>query len=156
MPLLGSKSPLSSKFYKVIVFLTISASLGLSHSHGSAEEPSHRLPDFQADDPLIAFSRRWDVNGDRVYTCDEWRQFASKLFQKADVNRDKRLDKTEIPLLVSAERIFAEMSFAYFDTNGDGAIDRVEFINAPNPFFVIYDIDKDCRVTAAEQGNGGR
>ncbi len=145
-----------SMFSKAMSVVTISISLCLPYSHGNAQEPSQRLPDFQADDPLVTFSRRWDVNGDRVYTCDEWRLFASTLFQTADANRNKLLEKTEIPLLVSVDRIFSGISFTYFDENGDGVIDRAEFINAPNPFFVIYDTDRDCRVTAAEQANGRR
>lgn len=156
MPLLNSNTSMSSVTYKVIFAFAIGISLNLAHSRSGAQEPSYRQPDFPADDPLIAFSRRWDIDGDRVYTCDEWRLFASTLFQTADADRDKLLEKAEIPLLVAAERIFSGISFTYFDANGDGVIDRAEFTNAPNPFFVIYDIDKDCRVTAAEQANGRR
>lgn len=147
---------MQSMFSKAISVLAISISLCLPNSRGNAQEPSQRLPDFQADDPLLTFSRRWDFNGDRVYTCDEWRLFASTLFQTIDTNRNKLVEKAEIPLLISVDRIFSGVSFAYFDENGDGAINRAEFINAPNPFLVIYDIDRDCRVTAAEQTNGSR
>lgn len=145
-----------SMFSRAMPALTISLSLCLPYSHGNAQEPSERMPEFQADDPLIAFSRRWDVNGDRVLTCDEWRLFASALFQTIDANRSKLLEKTEIAFLGSVDRIFSGISLTYFDENGDGVIDRAEFINAPNPFFVIYDTDGDCRVTAAEQANGRR
>lgn len=156
MPFLDSNEYTSSSFAKLIFAFTISASLNLPYSDSNAQEPLHRLPDFQAEDPLITFSRSWDVNGDRVFTCDEWSLFASTLFQAADANRDKVLEKTEIPLLVSAHRIFSGISFVYFDANSDGVIDRAEFVGAPNPFFVIYDTDKDCRVTAAELASGGR
>jgi len=141
-------------FSKAIFALTISCSLTLTHSHGNAQESPRRPSELQADDPLIAFSRRWDINGDHVYTCDEWRLFMSKVFHTADVNRSRLLEMAESASVAAADPIFSELSLTYFDANGDGVIDRAEFLDAPNPFFVIYDTDKDCRVTAVEQVSG--
>jgi hypothetical protein len=34
----------------------------------------------------------WDANHDSVYTCDEWKSFADRIFTSADRNRDGHLD----------------------------------------------------------------
>ena len=37
----------------------------------------------------------WDANHDGVYTCDEWKSFADRLFTLADRNHDGKLDPSE-------------------------------------------------------------
>lgn len=37
----------------------------------------------------------WDANHDSVYTCEEWKSFADRLFTSADRNRDGHLDPSE-------------------------------------------------------------
>jgi len=43
----------------------------------------------------------WDANGDGVFTCDEWKSFADRIFTSADRNRDGRLDPSEFAMVQS-------------------------------------------------------
>jgi hypothetical protein len=42
-------------------------------------------------------------------------------------------------------------TFKYYDANGDGKVDKKEFVERPNPAFTYADKDKDCRLTDLEQ-----
>ena len=119
-------------------------------THAGAQEFSRETGGFHQEDPLVAFARRWDINGDRIYTCLEWELFLKRIFHKADRNRDNLLAGDEVKAVVTADEIFSDASLAYFDMNDDGEITLMEFVSRPNPFFIIYDANKDCRVTAAE------
>ncbi len=33
----------------------------------------------------------WDANRDGIYTCDEWKGYLGRLFDRADANRDGNL-----------------------------------------------------------------
>lgn len=118
--------------------------------NGEAQEPSRENGAFQPDDPLVAFARRWDVNGDRVYTCGECELFMKRIFYRADRNHDDLIKGNELAAVIAADKIFSDASFAYFDTNNDRQITRAEFIGHPNPFFILYDTNRDCQVTATE------
>lgn len=103
-----------------------------------------------APDPFIASTSRWDANHDGVLTCDEWRQYANRLFTLADKNANGFLDATEFQMIGKVEPIFAGADFSYFDDNKDRQISRAEFTEKPSPFFARYDLNRDCRVTAQE------
>jgi hypothetical protein len=45
----------------------------------------------------------WDANRDGVYTCDEWKVFAARIFASADRNRDGRLDPAEFATVQKAD-----------------------------------------------------
>jgi hypothetical protein len=109
-------------------------------------------------DPLIFAARRWDLNQDGVFTCDEWKQFVGRIFTLADANNDGSLDVSEFEQLKRIEPFFADADMSYFDDNRDHRISRKEFTTKPNPFFLRYDINHDCRVTADEikEAAGGR
>jgi hypothetical protein len=92
----------------------------------------------------------WDANRDGVYTCDEWKSFAERLFASADRNHDGKLDPSEFVTVQKAEASLAEADFGYFDENQDGKITRKEFVEKPNAFILRFDRNGDCRVTGDE------
>jgi hypothetical protein len=92
----------------------------------------------------------WDANRDGVFTCDEWKSFADRLFASADRNHDGKLDPSEFAIVQKADASLAEADFGYFDENQDGKITRKEFVEKPNAFILRFDRNGDCRVTAEE------
>jgi Ca2+-binding EF-hand superfamily protein len=92
----------------------------------------------------------WDTNRDGVFTCDEWKSFADRIFTSADRNRDGHLDPSEFATVQKADTMLAEADFGYFDENQDGKITRKEFVEKPSAFIVRFDRNSDCRVTADE------
>jgi hypothetical protein len=119
---------------------------------GENKEPLSAAPrsEKKPSDPFIEFAARWDTNGDSTYTCDEWKIFATTLFRRADKNHDGFITEDEFPVIRGADRILSNASLSYFDTNSDKKISRAEFIEKPNPLFIIYDANKDCKVTPQE------
>lgn len=106
-------------------------------------------------DPLLASRTRWDINHDGVNTCEEWQIFVSRLFDLANQNEDRSLNTKEFVRLREKERLFADADFSFFDVDHNGRISRKEFIGRPNPFFVRFDRNGDCRVTAEETAANG-
>jgi hypothetical protein len=92
----------------------------------------------------------WDANHDGVFTCEEWKVFAERIFTSADRNRDGKLDPSEFASVQKADSALADSDFGYFDENQDGRITRKEFVEKPNPFILRFDRNGDCHVTAAE------
>ena len=99
-------------------------------------------------DPLLTWASVWgDQERQGVYTCDEWKRYATKLFDQADRNRDGFVDAKEFEAIRKADPMLKEADLAYFDDNRDGKMSRAEFVNKPNPFFAQYDRKRTCRVT---------
>jgi Ca2+-binding EF-hand superfamily protein len=92
----------------------------------------------------------WDANHDGVFTCDEWKSFADRIFTSADRNHDGKLDPSEFATVQKADAALADSDFGYFDENQDGKIARQEFVEKPNAFILRFDRNSDCRVTPAE------
>jgi hypothetical protein len=92
----------------------------------------------------------WDTNHDGIYTCDEWKKYADRLFTSADRNHDGNLDPTEFATVQKADATLADADFGYFDENQDGKITRKEFVEKPNAFILRFDNNGDCRVTPDE------
>ena len=106
-------------------------------------------------DPLIAWASIWgDLRGTGVYTCEEWKHYAAKLFKDADKNRDGFLDPQEFKTIQLADKILKNADFAYFDDNRDGRVSRAEFIEKPNPLFARYDYKNECKVSLDSIVNG--
>jgi len=101
-------------------------------------------------DPLVVAMERWDVNHDGVLTCDEWTQYAGRIFSLADKNSDGLLNADEFRQLGKFEPILADADASYFDKNHDGRVSRKEFTTKPNPVFLRYDLNGDCRLTSQE------
>jgi hypothetical protein len=73
----------------------------------------------------------WDANHDGVFTCDEWKAFADRIFASADRNHDGKLDPTEFATVQKADSALADADFGYFDENQDGKITQKEFVESP-------------------------
>jgi hypothetical protein len=101
-------------------------------------------------DPLVLSAQLWDLDHNGIYTCDEWRQYARRIFDLADRNRDGYVDGSGFKTIQQAAPFFKEAELAYFDDNRDGRISREEFVSKPNPLFARYDRNGDCKVTPAE------
>jgi Ca2+-binding EF-hand superfamily protein len=92
----------------------------------------------------------WDDNHDGIYTCDEWKKYADRIFTSADRNHDGKLDPSEFEAVRKADATLADADFGYFDENQDGKITRNEFVEKPSAFILRFDSNGDCRVTADE------
>ncbi|WP_342729232.1 hypothetical protein AAFG07_24685 [Bradyrhizobium sp. B097] len=92
----------------------------------------------------------WDANHDGVYTCDEWKAYLGRLFDRADRNHDGILTPAEFGGVRRPGSALADADFGYFDENQDGKITRREFIGKPNEFILQNDKNGDCRVTPDE------
>jgi hypothetical protein len=119
--------------------LALCATIDPISAQGTAEE-----------DPVVASAPLWDADHNGTYTCDEWKQYASRLFNLADRNHDGYVDATEFKTIQQAAPMFKEADLAYFDGNHDGRVSRDEFVNKPNPLFARYDRNGDCKVTPQE------
>jgi hypothetical protein len=111
------------------------------------------LPD--TDRVFLSAAGGWDRNRDGVVTCDEWKAYATELFNGADANHDNNLDRTEYAKLVSTDRMFQTVEFGYYDANGDGKVERTEFVDKPNRAFALLDKSNQCKLTA-DQTAGAR
>jgi Ca2+-binding EF-hand superfamily protein len=92
----------------------------------------------------------WDANHDGVFTCDEWKKYADRIFTSADRNRDGKLDPSEFESVRKADAMLADADFGYFDEDQDGKITRKEFVEKPSAFILRFDRNGDCRVTPDE------
>jgi Ca2+-binding EF-hand superfamily protein len=101
-------------------------------------------------DPLVSSAQLWDLDHNGTYTCDEWKQYANRIFNLGDRNHDGYVDASEFKTIQQATPVFKEAELAYFDDNRDGRISREEFVSKPNPLFARYDRNGDCKVTPAE------
>jgi len=102
-------------------------------------------------DPYLTWASVWgDQEGRGVYTCDEWKRYAAKLFDQADRNHDGVVDTKEFESIRKADPMFKDADIGYFDDNRDGKLSRAEFVNQPNPFFARYDKKGTCQVTLDE------
>ena len=58
-------------------------------------------------DALVAWATVWgDVGRTGVFTCDEWKRYATKLFNDADKNRDGYLSGEEFNAIRKADPMF--------------------------------------------------
>ena len=90
----------------------------------------------------------WDLNHDNVVTCNEWKSYAEDLFNSADTDHDDSLDATEWQNLTKIDKMFVTADLKYFDANGDGKVTRQEFVDKPNPAFVLMDKAGKCSLDA--------
>jgi hypothetical protein len=104
----------------------------------------------ETDRVFLSAAGNWDRNHDGIVTCDEWKAYAAELFDAADANHDGFVDRTEYATIVSTDRMFQTVEFGYYDTNGDGKLDRSEFVEKPNRAFVLLDKGNTCRLDASQ------
>lgn len=92
----------------------------------------------------------WDTNHDNVVTCNEWKSYAEDLFNGADADHDDSLDSNEWANLVKVDRLFETADLRYYDANGDGKVTRSEFVDKPNPAFVLMDKSGSCKLDGSQ------
>ncbi len=51
---------------------------------------------------------------------------------------------------VSVDRLFVTADLQYYDANGDGKVTRSEFVDKPNPAFVLMDKSGTCKLDGSQ------
>jgi len=129
----------------VLVAVCAAASLTAAQERKSAETSTRYSYSY---DPFVAWAAIWgDPKGEGIYTCEEWKQYATKLFNDADSNHDGYLDAKEFEAIRKAHPMLRGADVGYFDDNRDGRVSRSEFVDKPNPLFARYDKKGTCRIT---------
>lgn len=141
------------RLFATCAFLLLSAGSELP-AQPSKDVDTRTSTRLQAYDPLLTWATVWgDTERQGVYTCEEWKRYATKLFDAADRNHDGFLDAQEFESIRKADKMLKDADLAYFDDNRDGRVSRSEFVNKPNPFFARYDTHGKCRVTLDDVTN---
>lgn len=104
----------------------------------------------EIDRTFLIAAGNWDRNKDGNVTCDEWKAYATELFEIGDVERKGHLTPDDWKRVIGVDRMFETVDFKYYDRNGDGKIDRAEFVDRPNRAFELADRNKDCILTTVE------
>ena len=92
----------------------------------------------------------WDRNKDGIVTCDEWKAYATELFEGADAGHKGYLVPDDWKRVTAVDKMFVTVDFKYYDTNGDGKVERAEFVDRRNRAFEMADRDQDCDLTTVE------
>ncbi len=129
--------------------LTVCLAAGLTAGCASSSSSGPDVPTL--DKNFLSGISSYDANRDGVVTCDEWRAATADMFKKANKSGSGLLTEAEFQSLATSDRTFLVANFKYYDVNGDGKVDRKEFVERPNPAFAYADKDKDCRLTGPEQ-----
>jgi hypothetical protein len=133
-------------FLAVCALLALSADVALAQSQAASGTATARRS--KGLDALVAWATVWgDVGRTGVYTCEEWKRYATQLFKNADKNHDGYVDAQEFKAIQQADLMLKNADLAYFDDNRDGRLSRSEFVDKPNQFFATFDRKGECRVT---------
>jgi EF-hand domain pair len=146
------------------VLLASCAGVGIALAQNAGGSDTATTRRARGYDALVAWATTWgDLNHTGVYTCDEWKRYATRLFNEADKNHDGFVSAQEFKAIQQADVMLKNADLAYFDDNRDGRLSRSEFVDKPNQFFARYDRKGECRVTldniadpAAETKRDGR
>lgn len=133
---------------RVFLVLCMTAIVAAAQEQRGRGSPDSARP--SGVDQWVRWANEWDANHDQVFTCEEWKKYVTDLFNKADRNRDGYVDAKEFKLIQETAPQFRDAGLGYFDDNGDGRLSRSEFVDKPNPFFLRYDRNHDCKVTLDE------
>lgn len=94
---------------------------------------------------------RADVNGDGVITKTEVEDMRNMVFSRLDRNGDGVAEPSDAPRRFSGRYMEKfEPLLAQFDGNGDGRLEKSEFLDAPMTGFDGADQDGDGRLTKSE------
>ena len=102
------------------------------------------------DTVFLSAAGSWDTNRDGVVTCEEWKQYATELYNGADGNGDGVVDRTEYVKIINTDRMFQTVEFGYYDADKDGKLTRAEFVERPNRAFVLLDKNNECKLIASQ------
>jgi hypothetical protein len=135
-----------------LVILCVAAGSAAAQERKSSEAST--ASKYSSMDPFLVWATDWgDPKGEGVYTCEQWKQYATKTFNEADRNHDGYVDAREFEAIRKAHAMFKDADLGYFDDNRDGRLSRGEFVDKPNPLFVRYDKKGTCRVTLDDIAN---
>ncbi len=136
----------------ILALLTAAAVSACSSSPlpsiGSINPFSKSIPD--TDRVFLMAAGSWDRNRDNNVTCDEWKSYATELFNGADANADESVDQSEWGSITKVDRMFDTADLSYYDASRDGKVTRAEFIEKPNPAFALLDPGKTCTLSGAQ------
>jgi hypothetical protein len=117
---------------------------------GCSSVPSLMGGPSEVDRTFLLAAGNWDRNKDGVVACDEWKAYAAELFDGADAGRKGFVTPEEWKAITAIDKMFETVDFKYYDRNGDGKVDRAEFVDRPNRAFELADRDKNCQLTTVE------
>lgn len=104
----------------------------------------------ETDRVFLMAAGSWDRNRDNTITCEEWKAYASELFDGADANRDGALEQTEWSQVVKTDRMFETANIDYYDANNDNKVTRAEFVDRENAAFRLMDTAKTCQLSGTQ------
>lgn len=108
----------------------------------------------EVDAVFLAAAGNWDRNHDAIVTCDEWKAYAAELFDGADAGRKGYITEDEFGSIIKTDRMFETANFRWWDANRDGKLTRAEFVDRPNPAFLLLDKKNTCQLTTTELAGG--
>jgi len=128
-----------------LIALGMSATFALAQDQRGNNGPAPGQGDI-----VVSTARIWGGNRDGAYTCDEWKQYLSRMYNLADSKHVGFITAADFARVKRASPVFANADFGFFDTSGKGRISRKDFIAQPSPFFTRFDPKASCRVTEAD------
>ncbi len=137
-----------TKFSRARWWLMTGAAIALTGC--SSGMPSLTGGPSEIDRTFLIAAGNWDRDKDGNVTCDEWKAYAAELFGIGDVERKGHLTPEDWKRIIAIDRMFETVDFKYYDRNGDGKVDRAEFVDRPNRAFEMADRNKDCILTTVE------
>ena len=110
-----------TKFSRARLGLMTGAALALTGC--SSGMPSLTGGPSEIDRTFLIAAGNWDRNKDGNVTCDEWKAYATELFEIGDVERKGHVTPEDWKRIIAVDRMFETVDFKYYDRNGDGKID---------------------------------
>lgn len=145
---------------KAIGTLTLLGALALTPAMAAASESGAPMP------PGERFLSVWDLNGDGTATLEELRTMRARVFDSFDSNGDGVLDASEYAAFDAAragdvegytgedrermQRITDGMSLSVSDADGDGLVQREEFLDGARAWLADLDANGDGVITAGD------
>lgn len=112
------------------------------------------------------FLQAWDLDGNGTATLAELQQMRGNVFTTFDANEDGILDATEYVAFDEAraadvsnydglqqaqmQKVADGMTLSHSDRNGDGHVDRAEFVAGAQDWFAALDRNSDGGITSAD------